>query len=73
MFVKCEETRQRSLIQFARLRDAGLLSYRWSQFSTPFNHTLSLEQLKELAAELSYVIQQIEGYRLSLLRKDAAE
>jgi hypothetical protein len=66
MFIKSDERKQLALLQFARLRDAGLVSYRWSQFSTPFNHTLSLEQLQELAAELSDVIQQIEAYRLRI-------
>jgi hypothetical protein len=66
MQIKCDETHKKSLLQFARIRDAGLVSYRWSQFSTPFNHTLSLEQLQELAAELADVIQQIEAYRLRI-------
>jgi hypothetical protein len=66
MFIKSDERKQLALLQFARLRDAGLVSYRWSQFSTPFNHTLSLEQLQELAAELADVIQQIEAYRLRI-------
>jgi hypothetical protein len=66
MLIKCDETQKRSLLQFARIRDAGLVSYRWSQFSTPFNHTLSLDQLRELNAELSDVIQQIEAYRLRI-------